>query len=394
MSGWLDKAKQTSTAALAAAKRDVSEFISVVTRDTSEAISHTSEALKEKLHLVEGDETAIASKPKTPLQSRASSTSSSMVDTMTTSRSQAELNALQVDIATYCNEPDDMEQFESWSAGFNLDLKTKDISELLVSNAQVRALQTKLVPNVVSYRLFWLRYFYKVHKWKENQDHRAKIMERASIHPDDKGELEWEDEEDEPEKEIPANTESDLHQSTNTTETESSLNQAQSSDMAETKEQSHSPTTNNDNQEAKKPPQSPKISIESVDSESHASTVHREDSEGPHDVIDEQSRDAHVSTENGSSKRTSASGTPVSTSSESFVTLPFPNLDTGEDTGGMRMAEVESNQSDDLSIDEQQSEGQTEFVMVASSLIKDAVETTETDKVEDEGLDDDWLTWD
>jgi hypothetical protein len=69
-SGWLDKAKQTSTAALAAAKRDVSEFISVVTRDTSEAISHTSEALKEKLHLVEGDETAIASKPKTPLQSR------------------------------------------------------------------------------------------------------------------------------------------------------------------------------------------------------------------------------------------------------------------------------------------------------------------------------------
>lgn len=38
-----------------------------------------------------------------------------------------------------------MEEFETWSIDFNLDSKTKDISTLLVSSVQVRALQTKLV---------------------------------------------------------------------------------------------------------------------------------------------------------------------------------------------------------------------------------------------------------
>lgn len=59
---------------------------------------------------------------------------------------QARLHAIQIDPATYCNEPTgSKEEFEKWKATFDLEAKKGDISELLVSNVEVRALYTQMV---------------------------------------------------------------------------------------------------------------------------------------------------------------------------------------------------------------------------------------------------------
>lgn len=104
-----------------------------------------------------------------------------------------------------------------------------------------------------------------------------------------------------------------------------------------------------------------------------------------HAPDEQQAPDVHIAPENGSSIRTSASGTPVSTSSESFVTLQDPSLDSGEDNGGVRMADLDSGRSDDISLDATNEQGtsheQDEFVMVASSLTRDVIQSTEVEKV-------------
>ena len=57
---------------------------------------------------------------------------------------QARLHAVQVDPQTYTVEPTD-ERYALWLTTFDLEAIKGDISELLVSNMDVRALYTQLV---------------------------------------------------------------------------------------------------------------------------------------------------------------------------------------------------------------------------------------------------------
>lgn len=53
---------------------------------------------------------------------------------------------MQVDAGTYCNRPTgEPELFKEWVKTFSMDQVKGDISELLVSKVEVRALYTKLV---------------------------------------------------------------------------------------------------------------------------------------------------------------------------------------------------------------------------------------------------------
>ncbi|XP_062506714.1 BSD domain-containing protein 1-like [Corticium candelabrum] len=379
-SGWFDRAREKSSAALAAAKRDVSEFISVVTRDTSGAIAQTTDRIRDKLQTrdTEGDESQ-SEKPNPAVKSQAASSSSSMLDTMTTSRSQAELNALQVDISTYCNEPDNIEEFDKWSSDFNLDSKTKEISELLVSSSHVRSLQTKLVPKVVPYRLFWMRYFYKVYKWKEDQDRRAKIMERATMQ-DDERELEWGDEDED---------HTELEQEISDQDT--TLTESQTHNTSQPPQTQQTKQTN--------PSRPPIIQIQTKPNETDTPNATDVPDANIPDAPDEQLHEPLVIGENGSSKQTSTAGSPVSTSSESFVTLPCPSFDDGEEDEGEETAELESNRIDDVLLDvlnEQMTPRQEdEFVMVASSLVRDEVcMARDEERRENEESEDKWLSWD
>lgn len=61
---------------------------------------------------------------------------------------------MQVDPATYCNEPDDpLDDYQNWLESFNVEDMKGDISELLVANSQVRSIYTKLVRSSFSLSL-------------------------------------------------------------------------------------------------------------------------------------------------------------------------------------------------------------------------------------------------
>ena len=66
------------------------------------------------------------------------------------------------------------------------------ISELLVSNVQVRSLYTQLVPSEVSHAHFWQRYFYKVYQLEQDEARKAALKRRADAGAQE-AELEWDD---------------------------------------------------------------------------------------------------------------------------------------------------------------------------------------------------------
>jgi len=58
---------------------------------------------------------------------------------------QARLHAIQTDPTTYTTEPTPTDSYREWLAGFDVESSKGNISELLVSNVEVRAVYTQLV---------------------------------------------------------------------------------------------------------------------------------------------------------------------------------------------------------------------------------------------------------
>jgi hypothetical protein len=80
------------------------------------------------------------------------------------SRLEADIAAMQRDSSTYCDQPEDAEQFQQWIQDFNLKEKKKEIGSIIGTNAFMAELQSRIVPLIVSYEDFWTRYFYRLHK--------------------------------------------------------------------------------------------------------------------------------------------------------------------------------------------------------------------------------------
>ncbi len=78
-------------------------------------------------------------------------------------RLQAQLHALASDPDTFLKDPDarDNTDWESWKC--DLDKRQGEISDLMVNKASVREHYKTMVPDQVSHKAFWTRYFFKVH---------------------------------------------------------------------------------------------------------------------------------------------------------------------------------------------------------------------------------------
>lgn len=76
------------------------------------------------------------------------------------------LRAIQADPRTYCHEPDGApEDYESWLERFNLmDI---DVQRILQSSPDVRDFHSKLVPDQLTFDMFWQRYFYRIEMLKQ-----------------------------------------------------------------------------------------------------------------------------------------------------------------------------------------------------------------------------------
>ncbi|KAM0863840.1 hypothetical protein ACQ4PT_044330 [Festuca glaucescens] len=121
------------------------------------------------------------------------------------SRFEAQLRALQSDPATRAADPDDAEDFAAWrrEAGFCVDERQEEIEALCYESDVVEGMLDRLVPDAVDAELFWARYFYRVHRLKQQEDARAKFVKRV-IAQEEEEDLSWEldDEESAPEEEI------------------------------------------------------------------------------------------------------------------------------------------------------------------------------------------------
>ncbi|PRW60920.1 BSD domain-containing 1 [Chlorella sorokiniana] len=80
------------------------------------------------------------------------------------SRFDADVAAMQRDSSTYCDEPEDVEEFEAWLASFDLADRKPDIDHLIAENTFMAELQARIVPLIVEYDAFWTRYFYRLHR--------------------------------------------------------------------------------------------------------------------------------------------------------------------------------------------------------------------------------------
>lgn len=213
----LQSVKEKSTEALEFMKRDLAEFSHVVQHDTACTIAATANAVKEKLSAETS--TGAGQQVKKGLSNILGVLSDTFapppdktidcdVITLVATPSgttelydstKARLYTLQADPATYCNEPDGpLELYDEWVAGFNLDERKGEISDLLVNSPSVRALYTNMVPAAVSHSEFWHRYFYKLYQFDQEESRRIALKQRAE-QTSQSEELQWEEEEEEDE---------------------------------------------------------------------------------------------------------------------------------------------------------------------------------------------------
>lgn len=108
-----------------------------------------------------------------------SSSNSQGLDLKRYSRFDAQLRAIQCDMNTYSEEPEDLEGYNEWKLGFVMEEKREEIGNLIGENGAVGEIYGKVVPNRVDEESFWSRYFYRVHKLRQAEDARAKLVKRA-----------------------------------------------------------------------------------------------------------------------------------------------------------------------------------------------------------------------
>lgn len=113
------------------------------------------------------------------------------------SRFEAQLSAIQTDLNTFCEEPDDSEDYAKWKSIFKLDERSGEIEGLIGENGVLDANFRKIVPDVVDHDTFWCRYFYRVDKLEQQEKARANLVKRAMSVDEDDDELSWDVDEDE-----------------------------------------------------------------------------------------------------------------------------------------------------------------------------------------------------
>ncbi|KAK4441704.1 hypothetical protein Salat_0505300 [Sesamum alatum] len=117
------------------------------------------------------------------------------------SRFEAQLSGIQSDLNTFCEEPEDVEEYEKWKLRFELEDKRDEIEGLIGENGSLEGVYEKVVPSEVDHETFWCRYFYRVDKLRQQESVRANLVKRAIlVDDDDEEELSWDVDDDDEEK--------------------------------------------------------------------------------------------------------------------------------------------------------------------------------------------------
>ncbi|KAF8111760.1 hypothetical protein N665_0073s0112 [Sinapis alba] len=182
----LKKEIEVAQGSLGTVGHAIDELGNTVIKGTAEIIAQGKEAI-----LAAGNESDSSDNNSSNLRDSFSSKPYSRFD--------AQVRAVQGDVSTYSEEPDeDSDEYKKWESEFSLGDRSEEMEMLLEGSGDMRGVYKRVVPSVVDHETFWFRYFYKVYKLKQAEDLRANLVKRA-INLDDEEELSWDidDEEEE-----------------------------------------------------------------------------------------------------------------------------------------------------------------------------------------------------
>ncbi|KAJ4914776.1 BSD domain-containing protein [Raphanus sativus] len=176
----LKKEIEVAQGSLGTVGHAIDELGNTVIKGTAEIIAQGKEAI-----LAAGDNESDSSDNNNSSSNRRDSFSSKPY-----SRFDAQVRAVQGDVSTYSEEPDeDSDEYRKWEAEFPIGDRSEEMEMLLEGNGEMRGVYKRVVPSVVDHETFWFRYFYKVYKLKQAEDLRANLVKRAAL--DDEEELSW-----------------------------------------------------------------------------------------------------------------------------------------------------------------------------------------------------------
>lgn len=97
-----------------------------------------------------------------------------------TTRFDAQLHVIHSSLDSFTKDPVS-EEYEPWTKTFNVESKTDDISKDLENFAELRTSMEKLVPDQVTYKDFWTRYYFLRHSIETAEAFRRNLLKGRNI---------------------------------------------------------------------------------------------------------------------------------------------------------------------------------------------------------------------
>ncbi|KAL4369701.1 hypothetical protein GQ457_05G002590 [Hibiscus cannabinus] len=186
----LKKEIEVAQGSLGSVGQVIDEFGNTVIKGTTQIINQGKEAILAADN--ESDSSSSESKDRSQIAHRS-------LNSNRYSRFDAQVRAIQGDVNTYVEEPEDLEDYGKWKSGFNLVEKEGEMERLMEENGEMGSVYKRVVAvsNGVDRETFWCRYFYRVFKLKQAEDTRVKLVKRAISREEE--ELSWDVDDDEEE---------------------------------------------------------------------------------------------------------------------------------------------------------------------------------------------------
>ncbi len=73
----------------------------------------------------------------------------------------------------------ELKQASASSQDFSLEARRPEIEAIIADNTFMAELQSRIVPLIVEYNVFWTRYFYRLHLLREKHSQRQQLAQRA-----------------------------------------------------------------------------------------------------------------------------------------------------------------------------------------------------------------------
>jgi hypothetical protein len=187
--GSLDVGASVAQESLESVGQAIDDIGASVWKSTAEIISHGTDKLL-------GPDPDSDSNSSDNNNTRIGTRTSQLSDLKRYSRFESQVRSIQCDLNTYLDEPkEDFQAYDEWKLGFVLDEKVKEIENLIGENAVIGEIYEDIVPTRVDKESFWSRYFYRMHKLKQVEEARAKLVKRV-ISGEEEEDLSWDFDDD------------------------------------------------------------------------------------------------------------------------------------------------------------------------------------------------------